>query len=93
MESLRIQTTDPEAALSLIRSGLLRESAFLRLGIDKTTRRIAHFEEKYGCSLQELVGSTRQIDDIDFVEWEGEIEILHRLENKLKQIDELKVCE
>ena len=93
MESLTIQTTDSEAAARLIRSGLLKESAFLRLGIEKTTRRIAYFEEKYGCSLQELVGSARQIDDIDPVEWEGEIEVLHRLEGNLKRIDELKVCE
>ena len=93
MESLRIQTTDPEAAIRLIQAGLLKESAFLRLGVEKTTRRIAHFEEKYGCSLQELVESARQIDDIDLVEWEGEIEVMHRLEENLKRIDEMEVCE
>ena len=32
-----------------------------------------------------------RIDDIDLVEWEGEIEVLVRLEKKLKQIEELKV--
>ena len=91
MESLTIQTTDSEAAVRLIRSGLLKEAAFLRLGIEKTTGRIFHFEEKYGGSLQELVSSTTPIDDIDLVEWEGEIEVLHRLEENLKQIDELRV--
>ena len=91
MESLTIQTTDSEAAARLIRSGLLKEAAFLRLGIEKTTGRIANFEEKYGCSLQELGSSTMRIDDIDLVEWEGEIEVFVRLEKKLKQIDELKV--
>ena len=80
MASLTIQTTDPEAAIRLIQSGLLKEAAFLRLGIEKTTVRIAHFEDKHGCSLQELVSSTTQIDDIDLVEWEGAIEVLHRLE-------------
>ena len=91
MESLTIQTTDSEAAIRLIRSGLLKEAAFLRLGIEKTTGRIAHFEGKYGCSLQELSSSITRIDDIDLVEWEGEIEVLVRLEKKLKQIEELKV--
>lgn len=91
MESLTIQTTDSEAAARLIRSGLLKEAAFLRLGIEKTTGRIANFEGKYGCSLRELGSSTTRIDDIDLVEWEGEIEVLVRLEKKLKQIDELKV--
>ena len=91
MESLTIQTTDSEAAIRLIRSGLPKEVAFLRLGIEKTTGRIAHFEEKYGCSLQELGSSTTRIDDIDLVEWEGEIEVLLSLEKKLKQIDESKV--
>lgn len=91
MESLTIQTKDSEAAIRLIRSGLLKEAAFLRLGIEKTTGRIAHFEEKYGCSLQESGSSIARIDDIDLVEWEGEIEVLLRLEKKLKQIDELKV--
>ncbi len=66
MESLTIQTTDSEAAIRLIRSGLLKEAAFLRLGIEKTT--------------------------LTLVEWEGEIEVLYRLEENVKQIDELKVC-
>ena len=84
MESLTIQTTDSEAAARLIRSGLLKKAAFLRLGIEKTTGRIANFEEKYGCSLQELGRSTTRIDDIDLVEWEGEIEVLVRLEKKVE---------
>ena len=66
MESLTIQTTDSEAAIRLIRSSLLKEAAFLRLGIEKTT--------------------------LTLVEWEGEIEVLYRLEENVKQIDELKVC-
>ena len=66
MDSLTIQTTDSEAAIRLIRSGLLKEAAFLRLGIEKTT--------------------------LTLVEWEGEIEVLYRLEENVKQIDELKVC-
>ena len=89
---MTIQTTDTEAAIRLIRSGLLKEAAFLRLGIEKTTGRIAHFEEKYGGSIQELASSITQIDDIDVLEWEGETEVLRRLDKKLKQIDELKVC-
>ncbi|MDE0042268.1 MAG: hypothetical protein OXT74_09545 [Candidatus Poribacteria bacterium] len=89
---MTIQTTDSQAAARLIRSGLLKEAAFLRLGIEKTTGRIFHFEEKYGGSLQELVSSTTPVDDIDLVEWEGEIETLYRLEENLKQIHELKVC-
>ncbi len=91
MESLTIQTANSESAARLIRSGLLKEAAFFRLGIEKTTGGISHFEEKYGGSLQEMVSSTTPIDDIDLVEWEGEIEVLHRLEENLKQIDELKV--
>lgn len=92
MESLIIQTTNSESAARLIRSGLLKEAAFLRSGVEKTTGRISHFEEKYGASLQEMVSSTTPINDIDLVEWEGEIEVLYRLEENLKQIGELKVC-
>ena len=58
MESLTIQSTDSETAIRLIRSGLLKEAALLRLGIEMTTERIVHFEGKFGCSLQELGGST-----------------------------------
>ena len=64
----------------------------MRLGVEKTTGHISHFEEKYGGSLQEMVSSTTPINDIDLVEWGGEIEVLYRLEENLKQIDELKVC-
>ena len=92
MASLTIQTTDPEAAIHLIQSGLLTEAAFLRLGIEKTTARISHFEKIFGCSLQELINSTAEIDDCHLIEWEGETEVLRRLDKKLKRIDELKVC-
>jgi hypothetical protein len=92
MASLTIQTENVEDAIHLIQSALLKESAFLRLGIEKTRARIANFEKKYGCPLQGLRDSTKEIDDLDLVEWEGEIEVLRRLNKKLKQVDELKIC-
>jgi hypothetical protein len=54
MALLTIQTTNAKAAVHLIQSAFTKKAAFLCLGIEKTKARIAHFEEKYGCSLQEL---------------------------------------
>ncbi len=92
MASLTIEAKNVEETIHLIQSALLKEAAFLRLGIEKTEARMTHFEEKYGCSLQVLKSSAREIDDFDWVEWEGETEVLRRLREKLKQIDELKIC-
>ena len=92
MASLTIQTKNVGEAIHLIQSALVKEAAFLRLGIEKTKVRIASFEKRYNCSLQELRDSAREIDDLDLVEWEGEVEVLRRLNEKLKQLDELKIC-
>ena len=60
--------------------------------MEKTKARIASFEQKYNCSLHELMASESQIDDIDLVEWEGETEVLRHLNERLKEIDELEIC-
>ncbi|MBI1928198.1 hypothetical protein HYR99_28630 [Candidatus Poribacteria bacterium] len=92
MASLTIQAENGEAIRHIIESALSKEIALLQIGMEKTKARIANFERKYNCSLQELMASGREIDDIDLVEWEGETEILRHLNDRLKQIDELEIC-
>ena len=92
MASLTIQAVNVEAVRHIIESALSKETALLQTGLEKTKARITHFEQRHNCSLQELMASGREIDDIDLVEWEGETEILRHLNDRLKQIDELEIC-
>ena len=92
MASLTIQAENVETIRHIIESALSKETAILQIGMEKTKARLANFERQYNCSLQELMASCREIDDIDLVEWEGETEILRHLNDRLKQIDELEIC-
>lgn len=63
------------------------EVDLLRKAIDKVVEKIKFFEAKYGQLRDELYGT---VDDMELVEWEGEIESKKRLMARLKALEEIQ---
>ncbi len=73
--------------LRKIQSLLSLETAFLKKQIRNTQNKIGNFERRYGKhDTDSLYG---QVDDMELLEWEGEIETLKRLEKKLTSLEEI----
>jgi len=63
-----------------IRSLIFSESEFLRKAIRNIRDKICNFEKKYGTSDPESLFG--QADDMDILEWEGEIETVKKVTGK-----------
>jgi hypothetical protein len=48
--------------------------------VEKTRKRLDAFEQKYGCRLEAVDKIVPTLDPLERVEWEGEAEMLRRLE-------------
>ena len=73
----------------IIMNAFHREIDYLGIGISKTEKKIHYFEHKYNITFAELV---KEIDSLDFIEWEGEIKILELLKNKQKFFQQVQLC-
>ena len=62
------------------------------LGVAKTRKRLQAFEQQYGCTLAEANTSGVTIDPLDRVEWEGEAEMLRRLEMEKAVLVTVRIC-
>ncbi|HQG66879.1 MAG TPA: hypothetical protein PLZ82_11760 [Smithellaceae bacterium] len=69
---------------------LQNEAYILRKTVQNVRSKIRSFEEKYGLSetMSLLYG---KVDDMDLIEWEGELETLARLEKKLVALEGVHV--
>ncbi len=65
--------------------------ARLRAGIERTKRRLAQFEQRYGVDtprfLQEMTAEDLEGGDLEYVEWAGEAKLLEGLEAELAELE------
>jgi hypothetical protein len=65
--------------------------ARLRVGIERTRRRLGQFEQRYGVDtayfLREMAAEDLQGGDLEYVEWAGEAKLLEGLEIELKELE------
>ena len=82
-----IVQSDNQWAKKKIRSALEKERMLLKRAIQRTQIKLEVFEQKYG----KLDGQSQhgKIDDMVLLEWEGEVESMLRLKEKLKSFEEI----
>ena len=92
MTTITLEVRDRDRAIALLEAALQKEAAHAELGIVKTRRRLEEFEQKYGCRLEELDNTVSSIDPLERVEWEGESEMLRRLEGEKELLRTIRIC-
>jgi len=86
MTKLIIETDDAWTR-EKIKFAIDTEIHLLRKTVEKIEQKIKYFESKYGLlDRQKLYG---KVDDMELVEWEGEIESLQRVRIRLKSLEEI----
>ncbi|MBI5406539.1 MAG: hypothetical protein HZA18_02455 [Nitrospirae bacterium] len=79
--------TDDKWTREKIRLAIDTEIYLLKKALDKVQEKIKGFESKYGeLDRENLYG---RIDDMELIEWEGEIETLQRIQKRLKSLEEI----
>lgn len=76
--------TDDNWTREKIKLAIGTETHLLKKTADKIQNKIKGFEDKYGkLDREKLYG---KIDDMELIEWEGEIESLQKMQVKLKSL-------
>jgi len=92
MQTITLEVQDKAKTIPLLEAALQKQAAQVALGIGKTRKRLTEFEQKYGCRLEEVDLAAPHIDPLDRVEWEGEAEMLQRLEMEQAVLKAVRVC-
>ena len=92
MATIMLEVRDRDRAIALLEAALQKEAAHAEMGMVKTRRRLEEFEQKYGCRLEELEHRGTSIDPLERVEWEGEAEMLRRLEGEKELLRTIRIC-
>ncbi len=92
MQTITLEVQDKAKTIPLLEAALQKQASQVALGIEKTRQRLAAFDQQYGCRLEDIDRLVRQIDPLDRVEWEGEAEMLQRLEAEQAVLKAVRVC-
>lgn len=83
-----------DEVLSLVRSAIEGEIARLELALKVARERLAPFEQKYGVTsehfISEMAAEDLESGDDEYVRWAGEYKLMQRLEEKLRQLQEIE---
>ena len=64
------------------------EEKILKKAISKSWDKLQNFEDNYGEFDRETMYG--KVDDMELIEWEGEIETIEKLEEKLNSFEEIR---
>jgi hypothetical protein len=92
MPTILLEVFDREKVIPLLQTALELQHAQLELGIVKTRQRLAELEQKYGGTLEQFAIGSAPLDPLDRVEWEGEAEMLRRLEAEQDLLRTIRIC-
>jgi hypothetical protein len=82
-----ILETDNDWTKRKIKTVLNTEKELIKRAINKSQVKLDDFEKKFGnLDREKLYGKA---DDMELIEWEGEIETVERLERNLSSIEEI----
>jgi hypothetical protein len=93
MPTITLEVQDRGKAIRLLEAALQRQVAHVEMGAVKTRKHLEAFEQKYGCTLAEVDNTSVNVDPLDRTEWEGEAEMLRRLEGEKAVLTTMRICE
>jgi VCBS repeat-containing protein len=93
-QQLTITTTDKTMLKPLVESALENEKKMLALGIERTRKRLAEFEQQFGMSSAEFerrLNALELIETVEFTDWRMEVGMLHLLESQYRALREAQL--
>ena len=80
--------TDNTWAIEKIHRAISAEISLLKKAVERTKNKLKDFESRYG-SIDNRGSLYGKIDDMELIEWEGEVETLQKFQQKLKSLEEM----
>ncbi|MBI3960598.1 MAG: hypothetical protein HY328_17445 [Chloroflexi bacterium] len=89
MQQITISSESVTALKPLLESAIQTELRLIGLGIERTQQKLDDFERQYEMvsgEFEALLGSGAIEENLDYIEWSGEIETLRRLQAKYQTL-------
>jgi len=77
-------------ALEKVRGAIATEINILKRAVEKTKNKLSAYEKKYG-KIKNRKSLYGKVDDLEMIEWEGEVETLQKLRQKLSLLKEINL--
>ena len=93
-QQLTITTTDKTTLKPLVQSAIENEKKMLSLGIGRTRKRLAAFEQQFGMSSAEFerrLNALELAETVEFTDWRMEIGMLRLLESQYRALREAQL--
>lgn len=90
--TITLEVQDSLKAVPLLEAAIHRQIVYVAIGIEKTRKRIAEFEQKHGCRLEKVDSIVQALDSLERVAWEGEVELLRLLEAERQLCETVRIC-
>jgi len=95
MEKIEITTPDPKKVLPILKDAIEREKRVLTQSLARTEERIKQLASELQINPDLLLTGELphpEDKDMDLLELEGELEILHHLREQLNSLEHLNIC-
>jgi hypothetical protein len=95
MEKIEITTPDPQRALPVLKDAIERQKRILSQSLVRTEARIKELATQLKVDPDFLLSGQiphPEGEDMDLLELEGELEILHHLREQLESLEHLTIC-
>jgi AraC-like DNA-binding protein len=94
VQQLTITTADKTTLKPLVESAIENEKKVLSLGIERTRKRLAEFEQQFGMSSAEFerrLNALELAETVEFTDWRMEIGMLRLLESQYQALHEAQL--
>jgi uncharacterized protein YlzI (FlbEa/FlbD family) len=95
MTTISLKSTTPDIFIPLLNNALEREKRIIRNSIEKVQKRIDTMARDLSVDPEELLSGQSphsEADDMELIELEGELEILHHLKDELRELESFELC-
>jgi hypothetical protein len=94
LQQVTIKTTDRATLKPLLESAIENEKKILSLGLARTRKRLAEFEQKFGMTSAEFerrLNALELAETVEFTDWRMEIGMLRLLESQYQALQEVQL--
>ncbi len=96
MQNILLKSKAPKTVIPLIKNAFEREKKILINSIRITKEKVDILSKNFSVDINQLMAGEiehKDTEDMQFIELEGELEILKHLEEELKALEELEICQ
>ena len=94
MQTISLKSDSPDTVIPLLKNAIDREKRILAESLRVTREKVNKLAKDLAVDIELMRGEVKHTasNDMQFLELEGEIEILRHLETEIKELESVEIC-